>query len=333
MSNRYTPYEVRRNRAQLQKTLLESFRLLPVTDFGAACIICLETYMMQSNNIREFLKPLNNSCTHMFCYKCIISMYSNLETTRSNVNCPMCRENITSWQAFFPNTSVNCKFTKKAAGNVPSTQQFTDVLNILKNRYAATPDDVESTNVEDHEALREQLHSMNEENKTLQEALNKSDLQDHLLKTENQELKTKISELEEDNQMLEWKTCSLVKKLKVLRERNFELEQKNCDKNNKNHELPGSSSSFENHELPGPSSSSKLQGFDLLEQINILKTQLFTAKENETKLLQNVVVLQSQEMELKSQNSEMQDKQQAYELIVEDMKQQLEEHGVSVNFI
>ncbi|ABI13931.1 pe38 like protein [Anticarsia gemmatalis nucleopolyhedrovirus] len=113
MSNRYTPYERQRNRQQLQKTLLESFRLKPVTTFGATCSICLETYMMQSNNISEFLMPCNSSCTHMFCYKCIMSMYSNVETARSNVNCPMCRKSITSWQAFFPNTSVSCKFTKK----------------------------------------------------------------------------------------------------------------------------------------------------------------------------------------------------------------------------
>ncbi|QBC75984.1 pe-38 [Neophasia sp. alphabaculovirus] len=429
MSNRYTPYESQRNRQQLQKTLLESFKLKPVTAFGATCSVCLETYMMQSNNVTEFLMPFNSSCTHMFCYKCIINMYSSVQTTRSNVNCPMCRQNITSWQAFFPNTSVSCKFTKKAAGNVPAIEQFKDAVKVLQSRCAPTPDDLESANTEARQMLREQLNKLNQENKTLQETLNRnktqhdnawessctqiSALQTRIRELEanphqeieslkaalqkvkennkqyyidlcskqlecnhaenrNRELADKNREVKEKNQELENKNRELVDKNRELVDKNRELEDKNRkveDKNrevenwnreltNRNLELEEKNRKFENDckVVDQKSASSELQDVDLLVQINLLKTQLFKSKENEFKLVQkakldaqlteavnkinrihdlenknSILVLQSQLMEVESQNRELQDKQQAYELIVQEMKQQLEECGVSVD--
>nr|ALR69973.1 pe38 like protein [Anticarsia gemmatalis multiple nucleopolyhedrovirus]ALR70130.1 pe38 like protein [Anticarsia gemmatalis multiple nucleopolyhedrovirus]ALR70287.1 pe38 like protein [Anticarsia gemmatalis multiple nucleopolyhedrovirus]ALR70600.1 pe38 like protein [Anticarsia gemmatalis multiple nucleopolyhedrovirus]ALR72014.1 pe38 like protein [Anticarsia gemmatalis multiple nucleopolyhedrovirus] len=344
MSNRYTPYGSQRNRQQLQKNLLDSFRLKPVTTFGATCSICLETYMMQSNNVTEFLMPFNSTCTHMFCYKCIISMYSNVETTRSNVNCPMCRQNITSWQSFFPNTLVSCKFTKKAAGDVPATLQFMDALKVLQSRCAPTPDDLESANTEARQMLREQLNKLNQENKTLQETLIKNKAQHDIAWesscTQISALQTRISELEANPEIESLKTA-----LQEIKETNRKLT-------NRNLELEEINRKFKN-EVAAPCASSELQGVDLLAQINLLKTQLFKAKENEHKLVQKakldaqlteainknrdlenkntILVLQSQLMEVESQNRELQDKQQAYELIVQEMKQQLEERGVSVD--
>nr|ALR69816.1 pe38 like protein [Anticarsia gemmatalis multiple nucleopolyhedrovirus]ALR70444.1 pe38 like protein [Anticarsia gemmatalis multiple nucleopolyhedrovirus]ALR70758.1 pe38 like protein [Anticarsia gemmatalis multiple nucleopolyhedrovirus]ALR71701.1 pe38 like protein [Anticarsia gemmatalis multiple nucleopolyhedrovirus] len=383
MSNRYTPYERQRNRQQLQKTLLESFRLKPVTTFGATCSICLETYMMQSNNISEFLMPCNSSCTHMFCYKCIMSMYSNVETARSNVNCPMCRKSITSWQAFFPNTSVSCKFTKKTVGNVPATKQFTDAVKILESRCAPTSEYLKSANTEARQMLREQLNNLNQENKTLQETLNRNKTQHEIawksscaqisalqqevqennkhyanelcskqlecdqaetknrelenknreVEGKNQELENKNRELEEKNRELEEKNCEVINKNRELKEKNCELEEKNrkvkdknCELENWNRELTNKNNELENelekkncelvNQKPTSSASFELQDNDLLAQNNLLKTQLF---------------LQSQLMENEKQNRELQDKLQAYELIVQEMKQQLEERGVSVD--
>ncbi|AAQ91681.1 pe38 like protein [Choristoneura fumiferana DEF multiple nucleopolyhedrovirus] len=317
MSYRYTPYESQRNRQQLQKTLLESFRLNPVTAFGATCNICLETYMMQSNNVTEFLMPLNSSCTHMFCYKCIISMYSNVDTTRSNVNCPMCRQNITSWQTFFPNTSVSCKFTKKAAGNVPATQQFTDALKVLQSRCAPMPDDLESPNTEARQMLREQLNKLNQENKTLQETLNRNKTQ-HDIAWESScaqisSLQKRISELEANPEVNSLnKNRELEEKNRELEEKNREVKNKNCELQNWNRELTN-----RNNELE--------ENAQLTEAVN--KINRIHDLENKNSIL----VLQSQLMEVESQNRELQDKQQAYELIVHEMKQQLEERGVSVD--
>ena len=368
MSNRYNPYGSQRNRQQLQKILLESFRLKPVTTFGATCSVCLETYMMQSNNVTEFLMPFNSTCTHMFCYKCIISMYSNVETTRSKVNCPMCRQNITSWQSFFPNTLVSCKFTKKAAGNVPATVQFMEAIKVLQNQCAPTPDDLESANTEARQMLREQLNKLNQENKTLQETIIKNKAQ-HDIAWESScaqisALQTRISELEaspeiellDKNRELQQKNRELQQKNQELENKNLELEEKYSKLTNKNLELEEKYRKFENKVIdqkPTTSTSSELQNIDLLDQINLLKSQLFKAKENEHKLVQKakldaqltdkinkihdlenkntILVLQSQLMEVESQNRELQDKQQAYELIVQEMKQQLEERGVSVD--
>ncbi|AJD09170.1 pe38 like protein [Condylorrhiza vestigialis mutiple nucleopolyhedrovirus] len=406
MSNRYTPYESQRNRQQLQlqKTLLESFQLKPVTTFGATCSICLETYMMQSNNVIEFLMPFNSTCTHMFCYKCIITMYSNVETTRSNVNCPMCRQNITSWQSFFPNTLVSCKFKKMAAGNVPATQQFTDAIKVLQSRCAPTSDDLESTNTEARQMLREQLNKLIQENKTLQETLIKNKSQHdiawessctqifalqtriseleanqeiELLKTTLEEIKetnsryyidlcskqlecnyakNKNRELLDKNRKMEEKNQELKNKNRMLEEKIGEMENRNRELTNKNLELEEKNRKFENNYKVTPNTSSELQGVNLLAQINLLKTQLSKAKENEHELVQKakldaqlteavnkinkihdlenkntILVLQSQLIKVENQNRELQDKQQAYELIVQDMKQQLEERGVSID--
>ncbi|BBU37483.1 PE38 protein [Choristoneura diversana nucleopolyhedrovirus] len=163
MYRRFSPYYRHtihnvNERRRVQERLLTSFNEKPVTPLSATCAVCLETYVMQSNNIVEFLMPIN--CTHMFCYKCVLGIYSNaMNVPRAIVRCPMCQETVTTWQSFFPNTVVSCKFIKKTADRVPSCQQFSDAVGILKKRYAPLTEDVPNNEGD----LREQLNRVQQE--------------------------------------------------------------------------------------------------------------------------------------------------------------------------
>ncbi|AAA67993.1 pe38 [Choristoneura fumiferana multiple nucleopolyhedrovirus] len=165
MYRRYTPYyrHVIRNdneRQAVQERLLLSFNEKPVTPLSATCAVCYETYVMQSDNIVEFMMP--STCTHMFCYKCVLGLYRNAEVhaemPRVGIGCPLCQKTVTAWRSFFPNAVVTCKFTKKTT-DVPVCQQFCDAVGILNKRYAALPGDIPNNEVE----LREQLNRVQEE--------------------------------------------------------------------------------------------------------------------------------------------------------------------------
>ncbi|AAK85697.1 PE38 [Epiphyas postvittana nucleopolyhedrovirus] len=152
--------------------MLAAFNELPVAPLAATCAVCMETYTMQTDNFTEFMMPTN--CTHLFCYKCVINMYASaMNIPRASIDCPVCKTTVTTWQSFFPNTVVSCKFTKRTTYRVPPAQQFTDALKIMRERYAATADDIETANPE-VAALKEQVKNARNENKHLQEQVKRA---------------------------------------------------------------------------------------------------------------------------------------------------------------
>ncbi|AGR57042.1 PE38 [Choristoneura rosaceana nucleopolyhedrovirus] len=224
MYRRFSPYHrhtIYNNaeRQRVQERLLTTLSEQPVTPVSATCSVCYETYVMQSNNIVEFMMPAN--CTHMFCFKCVLGMYNNAENIpRATVRCPMCQETATTWQSFFPNSVVSCKFIKKTADRVPYCQQFSDAMGILKKRYAALPEDISNNAAE----LREQLNRAQEEKTAELQRLKDahdakwnsscrqiSSLQKrvHELIELDDEFKNKIKSLERKNESLERKNESL----------------------------------------------------------------------------------------------------------------------------
>ncbi|QDL57007.1 PE38 [Dione juno nucleopolyhedrovirus] len=139
MSSRLASYKIRNasERRRVQAQLLQQFKRAPVTPLTATCSVCLEDYTMQSNNITEMLMPVN--CTHVFCYKCVLQMYNNaMNVPHATINCPMCKIKISTWQSFFPESVVSCKFIKKTGDRVPACVQFKDAVNIIKQRYASS---------------------------------------------------------------------------------------------------------------------------------------------------------------------------------------------------
>ncbi|AFY62813.1 PE38 [Samia ricini nucleopolyhedrovirus] len=162
MSSRYSPYNSIRRRQerhrynQQQALLMETFKKKPVESLFVTCAVCLDTYTTNSNTLIDFLMPTD--CTHVFCYKCVLNLYSNaMNVPRATVACPMCNIDVTTWKSFFPNTVVSCKFVKRTADRVPAMQQFNEALKIIKNRHTVNIDEDASFNLETQlaEAKRE----------------------------------------------------------------------------------------------------------------------------------------------------------------------------------
>lgn len=108
MSSRYSPYnnyyrrrQERQRYNQQQAFLVETFKKKPVMSLLVTCAVCLDTYTTNSDTLIDFLMP--TECTHVFCYKCVLNLYSNaMNVPRATVACPMCNIDVTTWKSFFP---------------------------------------------------------------------------------------------------------------------------------------------------------------------------------------------------------------------------------------
>ncbi|AAC59151.1 PE38 [Orgyia pseudotsugata multiple nucleopolyhedrovirus] len=172
MSSRYSPYRIRNvgERRRVQERLLSEFNSRPVTAVAAVCAVCLETYCVQSNNIIDFLMP--SECTHLFCYKCVLNMYKNaMNVPRAAVSCPMCNKKVGTWQAFFPNSVVSCKFIKKTGDRTPACLQFMLALKTIQDRYMATEEEAETEPSFVIKNLQAQLDAAQKEARDLQESM------------------------------------------------------------------------------------------------------------------------------------------------------------------
>ncbi|AKR14079.1 ring finger domain protein [Dasychira pudibunda nucleopolyhedrovirus] len=174
MSSRYFPYNARiRNageRRRVQERVLNEFNKIAVSPLAATCAVCLETYSMQSDNIIDFLMPSN--CTHLFCYKCVLNMYKNaMNVPRAVVSCPMCKAKVSTWQSFFPNTVVSCKFIKRTGDRTPPCLQFLHALKMVQERCTATKEDAESEPSFVINSLQAQLDAAQQKACDLQESM------------------------------------------------------------------------------------------------------------------------------------------------------------------